>query len=108
MSTYRGSPGSGRPGRRSRWLLAGGLMAGTLVVGAAGVTAVASATESRTPAPSPGRAAAMYSDVPGVPDASPGANRQRPDQQGPDRQRPEWRHDGGDADELLATGGTPP
>ncbi|WP_432050384.1 hypothetical protein [Verrucosispora sp. NA02020] len=98
MSTYRGSPGSGRPGRRSRWLLAGGLMAGTLVVGAAGVTAVASATESRTPAPSPGRAAAMYSDVPGVPDASPGANRQRPDQQGPDRQRPEWRHDGGDAD----------
>ncbi|MFI7079073.1 hypothetical protein ACIBO1_17420 [Micromonospora sp. NPDC049903] len=95
MSTYRGSPGSGRPARRSRWLLAGGLMAGTLVVGAAGVTAVASANENNTPAPSPGRPAAMYSDVPGVPDAGPDPDSAR---QRPDRQRPEWRHDGGEPD----------
>ncbi|QOC91457.1 right-handed parallel beta-helix repeat-containing protein [Micromonospora craniellae] len=90
MSTYRGSPGSRRPGRRSRWLLAGGLIAGTLAVGATGVTAVASASEDQPAVPGPGRPAAMFTAVPGTSDATPGPDK--------DRQRPEWRHDGGDAD----------
>ncbi|MFC0505790.1 hypothetical protein [Micromonospora costi] len=36
MSTYRAGRRAGRPRRRSRWFLAGGLLAGSLVVGVAG------------------------------------------------------------------------
>ncbi|MET8309367.1 hypothetical protein [Micromonospora sp. NPDC005173] len=41
MSTYRGGDRPARPRRRSRWFLAGGLLAGSLVVGVAGVAAAA-------------------------------------------------------------------
>ncbi|WBB52637.1 hypothetical protein [Verrucosispora sp. WMMD573] len=87
MSTYQGSRGSTRPGRRSRWLLAGGLVAGSLVAGAAGLTAVTASAADRDPAaPKPGQPAAMFQDdVPGADET--------PQRRGQDRQRPEWRHD---------------
>ncbi|MEU8300731.1 hypothetical protein AB0C04_26035 [Micromonospora sp. NPDC048909] len=46
MSTYRGGRRAG-PRRRSRWFLAGGLLAGSLVVGAAGATGVAATAADR-------------------------------------------------------------
>ncbi|MEU0549805.1 hypothetical protein [Micromonospora sp. NPDC005979] len=45
MSTYRPGDRPARPRRRSRWFLAGGLLAGSLVVGAAGVAGVAAAAD---------------------------------------------------------------
>ncbi|NLU79752.1 hypothetical protein HCA58_15430 [Micromonospora sp. HNM0581] len=100
MSTYQGSRRSTRPGRRSRWLLAGGLVAGSLVAGAAGLTVVtASAADGEPAAPNPGQPAAMFQhDLP--------ESDETPQRQGWDRQRPEGRHGSGVApdDPGAATG----
>ncbi|MBX7267457.1 hypothetical protein KIF24_16420 [Micromonospora sp. Llam7] len=104
MSTYQGSRGSTRPGRRSRWLLAGGLVAGSLVAGAAGLTAVTASAADRDPAvPSPAQPAGMLQhDVPGL-DGT-------PQRRGADPQRPEWRHDASadPADRPAGRNGRPP
>ncbi|SCG45329.1 hypothetical protein [Micromonospora halophytica] len=47
MSTYRGGRRAARPGRRPGWFLAGGLVAGSLVAGAAGLTGVAAMAADR-------------------------------------------------------------
>ncbi|MFV2102410.1 hypothetical protein [Micromonospora sp. LOL_024] len=102
MSTYRGSPVSAWPGRRSRWL-AGGLVAGSLVAGAAGLSAVTASAADRDPAAAnPSRPAAMLQhDVPGVEETPAGGQ--------PDRQRAEWRHDdGGAPDRPTERNGRPP
>ena len=50
MSTYGGSRRAVRPGRRPRWLVTGGLLAGSLVVGAVGASGVAAmASDRETP-----------------------------------------------------------
>ncbi len=96
MSMYQGSRGSTRPRRRSRWFLAGGLVTGTLVAGAVGLTGVAaSAAEPDRPAPSPtGSAATLQSEAPGTDRA--------PEGQAEDPQRPEWRPDADGTPEEAA------
>ncbi|MEV4490776.1 hypothetical protein AB0K04_11740 [Micromonospora coxensis] len=47
MSTYRGGRRASRPGRRPGWFLAGGLVAGSLVAGAAGLTGAAAMAADR-------------------------------------------------------------
>ncbi|MFC3502681.1 right-handed parallel beta-helix repeat-containing protein [Micromonospora krabiensis] len=47
MSTYQGGRRAARPRRRSRWFLAGGLLAGSLVVGVAGFNGVAATAGDR-------------------------------------------------------------
>ncbi|RKF28673.1 hypothetical protein [Micromonospora globbae] len=55
MSTYQQGRRVGRPRRRSRWFLAGGLLAGSLVVGAAGAAGAAvGATSLLDPFPTAG------------------------------------------------------
>ncbi|MEW2378874.1 hypothetical protein AB0883_22635 [Micromonospora sp. NPDC047812] len=54
MTTYQGGRRAAPPGRRSRWFLAGGLVAGSLVAGAAGFPGVAAVAADRNlPAASP-------------------------------------------------------
>ncbi|MFG2048977.1 hypothetical protein ACGFIW_16300 [Micromonospora sp. NPDC048935] len=55
MSTYHGGDREIRPRRRSRWFLASGLLAGSLVVGAAGVAGVAAAADRGLALPGLGR-----------------------------------------------------
>ncbi|MGK5740926.1 hypothetical protein [Micromonospora sp. URMC 103] len=60
MSTYRAGRRAGRPRRRSRWFLAGGLLAGSLVVGAAGASGVGAMAAGRElPFLDPGGAASV-------------------------------------------------
>ncbi|WP_091630564.1 hypothetical protein [Micromonospora peucetia] len=47
MTTYQGGRRAAPPRRRSRWFLAGGLVAGSLVAGVAGVTGAAAAAGDR-------------------------------------------------------------
>ncbi|MCX5065193.1 hypothetical protein OOJ91_04795 [Micromonospora lupini] len=79
MSTYRGGERPARPRRRSRWFLAGGLLAGSLVVGAAGAAAAADRDLS----------------LPGLDRLTTAAGRDD-DRQGGDRSAPE--RDGDDAE----------
>ncbi|MFC4020053.1 hypothetical protein ACFOW4_19200 [Micromonospora sp. GCM10011542] len=65
MSTYRGGDRPARHRRRSRWFLAGGFLAGSLVVGAAGVAGVAAAADRDLSFPDLGRlASAARNDDP--------------------------------------------
>ncbi|PWR05158.1 hypothetical protein DKT68_28420 [Micromonospora acroterricola] len=71
MSTYRGGDRPARPRRRSRWFLAGGFLAGSLVVGAAGVAGVAAAADRDIALPGLGRlSAATWDDDRHVDDQS--------------------------------------
>ncbi|MGK5673678.1 hypothetical protein ACSNOB_12660 [Micromonospora sp. URMC 106] len=65
MSTYRGSRRPARARRRSRWFLAGGLVAGSLVAGMAG-TAGAAAVAADLPAASDARSLVLRGDDPGA------------------------------------------
>ncbi|RIV41265.1 right-handed parallel beta-helix repeat-containing protein [Micromonospora radicis] len=79
MSTYQGSRRPARSRPRSRWLLAGGLVAGSLVATAAGLTTVAaSAADRDTPPSTRDQPTAMYSDVPGTDWAAEGHGKDRP------------------------------
>ncbi|MGQ5261600.1 hypothetical protein ACTWLT_12645 [Micromonospora sp. ZYX-F-536] len=62
MSTYRGGDRPARPRRRSRWFLAGGFLAGSLVVGAAGAAGVAAAADRDLSLPGLGRLTAAARD----------------------------------------------
>ncbi|MEV0214120.1 hypothetical protein [Micromonospora sp. NPDC050695] len=62
MSTYRRGDRATRPRRRSRWVLAGGLLAGSLVAGAAGVAGVAAAADRDLSLPGLARLSAAARD----------------------------------------------
>ncbi|TCB98554.1 hypothetical protein E0H26_09320 [Micromonospora zingiberis] len=98
MSTYQGSRKPTRSGRRSRWCLAGGLAAGSLVAAVAGLSGVAaSATARDLPTPSPAQPAVLSSDAPRTDGEPAGGNGwQRPEgEQRLDReQRPEGEQRG--------------
>ncbi|MFC8849757.1 MULTISPECIES: hypothetical protein [unclassified Micromonospora] len=65
MFTYQGNRRATPGRRRSRWFLAGGVVAGSLVVGAAGATGVAALAANRVPGVTDqGRAAAVRDDGP--------------------------------------------
>ncbi|MGW3607689.1 right-handed parallel beta-helix repeat-containing protein [Micromonospora sp. NPDC005161] len=86
MSTYRGGDRSARPRRRSRWFLAGGFLAGSLVVGAAGVAGVAAAADRDVSVPGLGRLTAASRDddrtAPEREEGRDGAEPARPDTPG--------------------------
>ncbi|MBL6278139.1 hypothetical protein JMF97_18440 [Micromonospora fiedleri] len=98
MSTYLGGRQPARRGRRTPWYLAGGLAAGSLVAAVAGLGgAAASAIDRDTPAPAPGRPAALAADN-GPWDAE-SADRDKQDRDKQDRdkkwQRPDDAQRGG-------------
>ncbi|RLP99697.1 right-handed parallel beta-helix repeat-containing protein [Micromonospora sp. CV4] len=84
MSTYRGGERTARPRRRSRWFLAGGFLAGSLVVGAAGVAGVAAAADRDISLPGLGRLAATAQD-----DDRRGDDRTAPGRDGAENGRPD-------------------
>ncbi|MEV4766475.1 hypothetical protein AB0J89_27990 [Micromonospora chokoriensis] len=86
MSTYPGGDRATRPRRRSRWFLASGLLAGSLVVGAAGAAGVAAAADRALALPGLGRltTAAGSDDDRGAEDRRGGER----EQDGAERDRP--------------------
>ncbi|MFC7546707.1 hypothetical protein [Plantactinospora sp. GCM10030261] len=109
MSTFRGS--EGEPGqravrptrRRPRWVVTGGIVAGSLVVGAAGLAGVASA--AGLSAPDLGRLSALMSSDGGSPAPDGKApHGERPGDKGPHGERPDGGkgpgHDG-DPDRAI-------
>ncbi|WP_074310400.1 hypothetical protein [Micromonospora cremea] len=82
MSTDRGGDRPARPRRRSRWFLAGGFLAGSLVVGAAGVAGVAAAADRDISLPGLGRLTATAQDDDRTTPERDGAERGRPDTPG--------------------------
>ncbi|MDI5938560.1 hypothetical protein QLR68_10340, partial [Micromonospora sp. DH15] len=92
MFTYQGNRRATPSRRRSRWFLAGGVVAGSLVVGAAGVTGVAALAADRAPGVTDqGQQAAAVRDD--GPDGGQWTNEGAPG--GP--RRPEGRTEGADA-----------
>ncbi|KOX04842.1 membrane protein [Micromonospora sp. NRRL B-16802] len=78
MSTYRGGDPA-RPRRRSRWFLAGGFLAGSLVVGAAGVAGVAAAADRDLSLPGLAKLSTAASDDDRRPGDRPERERDRDD-----------------------------